>query len=1291
MFSTTIQTTAIITGLIILTCSMVNAEQTEISFDDGSSNVSTVIGLYRNNNLSYHQVQDITIIDTEHMTNTKVAIYTHVGSKLSPVQGQTELKVGIRVNKNLWRWLKLNLYMDDNKHWLEILVPVSELHNGLNRIETDSTVGSDGNMTPQSLDMLGSNTGEMYERSYHTHDLKTYQQLTDRNWGIRLRYDEIRPAKAELHSLKIIPSHPSVSVGVSLQLMVSALDDKGDTVTPGDVVWSAMYGWIDRYGLYHPAINGVDEITASVNGKSVKSMIDVKASTPFGVEPPDSKDRLKYSSPDGQVSLIGRWDFMPDPKNVGLNEKWYLGNDRKWGEIHVPGSWQAQGFGLDFHGIGWYRNEVTIPTKWNGKQVWMKLDGVATSAKVWVNGEYVGEHTGNWSPFELNITNHLSNTGANTIAVRVEEMPNHFSAGFPQIVGMHFGGIWQPVTLYSTGNIHIKDVFIHPILNRKMIELEVSTSSASTRYAFIDYGITAPDGKTNVEGQSDIDPSGITKISIPIDNPVAWSPESPALYHASIRVMEGVNKPSRKVLVVGAERHIVRLIQVNMERQGYETITANNQDEALQKVEEENPDLIVFDIMMPSGFEMLQSLRHNLSTKDVPVIVLTSKAQDAEVFKGWKSGIELVTDKPLNISRGNESDKRELNFGMRDVEAEDGKLLLNGKPIFIRGSLHWGYYPELISIDPSEKQIRKEFSDLKKAGFNLVKVCMFTFPARFYEIADEMGMLIWQEYPLWLTFPKSDDSGPHDDIINAYREWFQKDRNHPSVILRDLTCEAVDMNQELTKTIYDIGKSMTCNAVIEDNSAYLNTPLSDFHDGHFYWELDSQYQNVGGWAIPVIRGISPLKPFIGGEDFDMDTYRDMPAIRREFTKDGNVPWWLNNSNFKLQEEMEIDAINKDNPELSKELIVKQKLHSIATRKALIEEYRRFPEIAGYVVTHIRDNSLTRPGFYDDLGNPKWKPEVWKQFTSDRVLILHSARRSFCFKSNETAEFDIELSNYGDTLTNIPLIWKIVDGRKVVLQGQETISQIRGNVDIVAKCKIGCSLFNNKLPKSFRFIAELGENGKLSKNEWPIWIFPDDLDKQSFKISKHGSGAFISLLQKYDDTSGPDLDADSLIVTDRLDKPVVKALMNGARVLYAAGDESLPRRDAPFWREIAVAFPKGVSALGDFPHDGFIDRQFLDLTQRRPFDTSKFRNGITPILWGVNTRFMEPMLIDYIFESRIGKGKLLACCLNVTGKDSIAGEYLLDQMIKYASGDSFNPVEKNGTELSNLIDSISQKL
>ena len=107
---------------------------------------------------------------------------------------------------------------------------------------------------------------------------------------------------------------------------------------------------------------------------------------------------------------------------------------------------------------------------------------------------------------------------------------------------------------------------------------------------------------------------------------------------------------TRKILTCDDEKHIVRLIQVNLERQGYEVITAYNGAECLQKVKEDRPDLIVLDVMMPemTGFEVLEALKKNPETESIPVIMLTARAQDSDVLRGWQSGVECYLTKPFN-------------------------------------------------------------------------------------------------------------------------------------------------------------------------------------------------------------------------------------------------------------------------------------------------------------------------------------------------------------------------------------------------------------------------------------------------------------------------------------------------------------------------------------------------------------------------------------------------------------------------------------------------------------------
>ncbi len=107
---------------------------------------------------------------------------------------------------------------------------------------------------------------------------------------------------------------------------------------------------------------------------------------------------------------------------------------------------------------------------------------------------------------------------------------------------------------------------------------------------------------------------------------------------------------TKTILAVDDERSIVRLVQVNLERQGYKVVTAFDGKEALEKILAAPPDLVVMDVMMPfmDSFEVLQRLRQNPNTRDLPVITLTAKAMDSDVYHGWSSGAGCYLTKPFH-------------------------------------------------------------------------------------------------------------------------------------------------------------------------------------------------------------------------------------------------------------------------------------------------------------------------------------------------------------------------------------------------------------------------------------------------------------------------------------------------------------------------------------------------------------------------------------------------------------------------------------------------------------------
>jgi two-component system alkaline phosphatase synthesis response regulator PhoP/two-component system response regulator VicR len=106
----------------------------------------------------------------------------------------------------------------------------------------------------------------------------------------------------------------------------------------------------------------------------------------------------------------------------------------------------------------------------------------------------------------------------------------------------------------------------------------------------------------------------------------------------------------KTILTVDDERSIVRLVQVNLERNGYRVETAFDGREALEKIAQSRPDMVVLDVMMPymDGFEVLERLQRDPATRDLPVIMLTAKANDADVFHGYQGGAYCYITKPFS-------------------------------------------------------------------------------------------------------------------------------------------------------------------------------------------------------------------------------------------------------------------------------------------------------------------------------------------------------------------------------------------------------------------------------------------------------------------------------------------------------------------------------------------------------------------------------------------------------------------------------------------------------------------
>lgn len=155
-----------------------------------------------------------------------------------------------------------------------------------------------------------------------------------------------------------------------------------------------------------------------------------------------------------------------------------------------------------------------------------------------------------------------------------------------------------------------------------------------------------------------------------------------------------------KILVVDDNENIRNVLQMNFEWIGYDVVSAGDGDEAVRVVELEHPDLIILDVMMPrrNGYQVCRQFKTDPRTAAIPVILLTAKSQEQDVYWGRDCGADDYITKPFNTP---------------ELEAAVGRLL-SGIPIALPAS-------------PAGAPPLMEVVDQRVREGHVVGICTFRF------------------------------------------------------------------------------------------------------------------------------------------------------------------------------------------------------------------------------------------------------------------------------------------------------------------------------------------------------------------------------------------------------------------------------------------------------------------------------------------------------------------------------------------------------------------------------------
>ncbi|MDR0418678.1 MAG: glycoside hydrolase family 2, partial [Prevotellaceae bacterium] len=249
-----------------------------------------------------------------------------------------------------------------------------------------------------------------------------------------------------------------------------------------------------------------------------------------------------------------------------INEGWFFvkseqesipaENEVAWQRVLIPHSWNVEdAYVLKsyYRGIGWYRKDLFIPQSYSDKQLFLKFDGVTTTAEVFINGVKAGMHKGGYTAFVIDANSLLKVGENNTIVIKA----NNALQDVPPLSGDFtiFGGMYRDVWLISTNKIHFetanlasKGVFVEtPDVSESSATVRIwgnvvnsSTRAKKVRLASTVYS-TEGVGVTEMKASLTIKPNTkqpFTQLSKVIKNPLLWSPDSPNLYKVVTQIID---------------------------------------------------------------------------------------------------------------------------------------------------------------------------------------------------------------------------------------------------------------------------------------------------------------------------------------------------------------------------------------------------------------------------------------------------------------------------------------------------------------------------------------------------------------------------------------------------------------------------------------------------------------------------------------------------------------------------------------------------------------------------------
>jgi beta-galactosidase len=593
------------------------------------------------------------------------------------------------------------------------------------------------------------------------------------------------------------------------------------------------------------------------------------------------------------------------------------------------------------------------------------------------------------------------------------------------------------------------------------------------------------------------------------------------------------------------------------------------------------------------------------------------------------------------LRSGNVVDEKDVRFGQRRLEIRGADFYLNGERFFLRGYGDDFNFPREL-VPPADVGYWREYLQLRKNyGFNGVRHHSMIPTESYFTAADEVGLLVQPELPIAyrVYLARATDQG-RELYRNVWETHIRQLRNHPSVMAWCMGNELYE-GLSIDKELYEAAKKLDpTRPVISTDGMIPRKPLDT---------CDYATAPLNEWAIcwgafrNKYRLDTPLdRPMIVHE---MSNFCALPDPRDIPLFTGAVkPFWLERMRDAVDRQGlwgELPAMRSASERLQASLL-----------KLTWEAARLSPDVDGYHQWLFRDYWTQSSGLVNDFDRPRKMAQVVARRINRDAALLWDRNRASWF-AGDAIDLRVFLSDFRPAAAApIHAVHARWNDAVVAL----TPPAQAGGRGLIGPWTGPVTAPEVSRPRKLILIVE----GNDLRNEWPVWVFP--------RV----------------EPTAPSSPAPGVVLTRRLTDEVLDKLAAGQCVWLMDERFVLPTAIVQFKSAWWLGKPTNTNygtmivphpVMDIFPHDGYGDLQMSDMMDNRPVVLmDKLPEAVAPVIWSIDVPWRMGRRA-YLFEARVGRGRLLVSTLRFTKKlreTDPATAWLYRALLAYAGRETFQP-------------------